>query len=180
MRFILFVLFIVMPFVELALLIKLGNVLGFWPTIGVVLFSAVVGAYVLQSQGVATMRRISQSMMSSEPPIKPMVDGFFLVISGAFLITPGIITDAAGLMLFIPAVRHAVARWVFGRILKGGAFTIHTYTTGGGPSGSHSKPQDSNQPEVASPAPQHRKAGRKPGSDSQVVDAEFEEIKKKN
>ncbi len=56
-----------------------------------------VGAYVLQAQGMATMQRVSQSMSSGEPPIKPVVDGFFLVISGAFLLTPGVVTDAIGL-----------------------------------------------------------------------------------
>ena len=165
MRFILFILFIVMPFVEIALLIKLGDVLGFWRTIGIVVVTAVVGAYVLQAQGAATLRRVSQSMTSGEPPIKPMVDGLFLAISGAFLLTPGVVTDAIGLLLLVPPVRHAIARWGFGRIVKSGNFTVHTHTAGPGrdeptgDAGTRPGPR-------SSPAP-----GNGP-----VIDGEFEEV----
>ena len=66
MRFILFLLFIVMPFVEIALLIKLGDLLGFWRTIGIVVVTAIVGAYVLQAQGAATLRR-DPACLSARP-----------------------------------------------------------------------------------------------------------------
>ena len=167
MRFILFILFIVMPFVEIALLIKLGDVLGFWRTIGIVVVTAVVGAYVLQAQGAATLRRVSQSMTSGEPPIKPMVDGFFLAISGAFLLTPGVVTDAIGLLLLVPPVRDAIARWGFGRIVKSANFRVRTYEAGqerGEPTGDAGK----------KPGPPPRKA---PGNGT-VIDGEFEEVEK--
>ncbi|MFY0612354.1 MAG: FxsA family protein [Hyphomicrobiaceae bacterium] len=168
MRFILFILFIVMPFVEIALLIKLGDILGFWRTIGIVVATAIVGAYVLQAQGAATLRRVSQSMTSGEPPIKPVVDGFFLAISGAFLLTPGVVTDAIGLLLLVPPVRHAIARWGFGRIVKSGNFTVHTYQSGGAPNEPGARGGPDRQP------------GSRPGpSDGQVIDAEYEEVKNK-
>ena len=168
MRFILFLLFIVMPFVEIALLIKLGDLLGFWRTIGIVVVTAIVGAYVLQAQGAATLRRVSQSMTSGEPPIKPVVDGFFLAISGAFLLTPGVVTDALGLLLLVPPVRHAIARWGFGRMVKSGNFTVHTFETGAGA-------------ESATPNAGPRSGPRsRPGQGGgPVIDGEFEEVDKK-
>lgn len=192
MRFILFILFIAMPFVELALLIKLGNVLGFWPTIAIVLFTALVGAYVLQAQGLATMQKVAQSMTSGEPPVKPVIDGFFLAISGAFLLTPGVITDGIGLLLLVPPVRHAIARWGLSRILKSGHIKVHTYTTGReAPSSDRTtqagqqNPQSSqsapNPYEQSEPRPNRRAPSKsRPSRGSgPVVDAEFEEIKKK-
>ncbi|MGI9480149.1 MAG: FxsA family protein [Hyphomicrobiaceae bacterium] len=174
MRFILFILFIAMPFVEIALLIKLGEILGFWQTIGIVVVTAIVGAYVLQAQGAATLRRVSQSMTSGEPPIKPVVDGFFLAISGAFLLTPGVVTDAIGLLLLVPPVRHAIARWGFGRLVKSANFTVHTYQSGEGPEG----PGAGADPRSASqPGP---RSGPRPGPrDNSVIDAEYEEVKNK-
>lgn len=173
MQFTLFILFIVMPFVEIALLIQLGDVLGFWRTIGIVVITAIIGAYVLQAQGAATLRRISQSMTSGEPPVKPVVDGFFLAISGAFLLTPGVVTDAIGLLLLVPPVRHAIARWGFGRILKSGQFTVHTF--GAGETGS-SPGSDPGRPGKTQAGP--RSGGRPAGGDGPVIDGEFEEIKK--
>ena len=174
MRFILFVLFIVMPFVEIALLIKLGDILGFWRTIGIVVATAIVGAYVLQAQGAATLRRVSQSLTSGEPPIKPVVDGFFLAISGALLLTPGVVTDAIGLLLLVPPVRHAIARWGFGRIVKNANFTVHTYQSAEQPQepGAGAGPRPASRP---GPRP-----GSRPGPrDDAVIDAEYEEVKNK-
>lgn len=167
MRFLLFLLFIVMPFVEIALLIKLGDLLGFWRTIGIVVVTAIVGAYVLQAQGAATLRRVSQSMTSGEPPIKPVVDGFFLAISGAFLLTPGVVTDAIGLLLLVPPVRHAIARWGFGRLVKSGNFTVHTFETGAEAGSATRNAGPSSGPRA------------RPGQGGgPVIDGEFEEVDK--
>jgi UPF0716 protein FxsA len=174
MRFILFILFIVMPFVEIALLIKLGDLLGFWRTIGIVVVTAIIGAYVLQAQGMATMQRVSQSMRSGEPPIKPVIDGFFLAISGAFLLTPGVVTDAIGLLLLVPPVRHAIARWGFGRIVKSGKFSVHTY----GATGGIGDPGAASSGRAPSPGPSSKRPPTR-GGDGPVIDGEFEEVKKK-
>jgi UPF0716 protein FxsA len=168
MPFILFILFIAMPFIEIALLIKLGDFLGFWPTIGIVVVTAIVGANVLRAQGLATMQRVSQSIASGKPPIQPMVDGFFLAISGAFLLTPGVITDAIGLLLLVPPVRHAIARWGFGRMVKKANFTVHTYTTGEQPNASPEQFEDQRS------RPKRPTSGKGP-----VIDGEFEEVKHK-
>ncbi|MBU2531836.1 MAG: FxsA family protein [Alphaproteobacteria bacterium] len=191
MRFILFLFFVAIPFIELALLISLGSTIGFWPTIGIVVFTALVGAYVLHSQGLATMRRMSEAMSSGEPPIGPVVDGFFLAIAGAFLLTPGVITDGIGLLLLIPGVRRVIVQWGFGQIAKRGSFTVHAYKTGGqtgSKSGSKSGSKTGGSPDDGEPQRQppprseptgHRNPNRQTRSHGPVIDAEFEEIRKK-
>lgn len=174
MRFILFILFIAMPFIEIALLIKLGDLLGFWRTIGIVIATAIAGAYVLQAQGMATMQRVSQSIRSGEPPIKPVVDGFFLVISGAFLLTPGVVTDAIGLLLLVPPVRHAIARWAFGRMVKSGNFTVHTYGMDGAGATGSGPAEPPRRPPEGRPGRRSHAEGSGP-----VIDGDFEEVKRK-
>jgi UPF0716 protein FxsA len=176
MRFILFILFIAMPFIELALLIGLGQQIGFWPTLGIVMFTAILGAYVLHAQGVATLQRISASMSSGEPPIKPVVDGFFLAIAGAFLLTPGVVTDSIGLLLLVPPIRHAIARWAFKRMTNGGSFTIHTYSA--------ETTETQQQPGRSGPSPTRPASSNRPrpgntAGAGPIIDGEFEEIKKK-
>ena len=189
MSFVLFLLFVAMPFVELALLIYLGQQLGFWPTIAIVIVTALVGAFVLQRQGLQTMRRISQAMASGEPPIEPVVDGFFLAIAGAFLLTPGVVTDAVGLALLVPPVRRAVARWGFTRVLRKGSFTVHTYRTGSAPD-SMETDTFSSGPNGPRPGPGHelprsrrtdgQKRPRPRTGPGPVIEGEFEEIEKKS
>lgn len=192
MSFILFILFVAMPFVELALLIYLGQQLGFWPTIAIVVVTALVGAFVLQRQGLQTMRRISQSMASGEPPIEPVVDGFFLAIAGAFLLTPGVVTDAVGLALLVPPIRRAIARWGFARMVRKGSFTVHTYRSGGpstatgpdepghgpdpdpGRRADHPGPRGPRAPNARGPRRPRPRSGPGP-----VIEGEFEEIDKK-
>jgi UPF0716 protein FxsA len=190
MSFILFLLFVAMPFVELALLIYLGQQLGFWSTIAIVIVTAVVGAFVLQRQGLQTMHRISQAMASGEPPIEPVVDGFFLAIAGAFLLTPGVVTDGIGLALLVPPVRRAVARWGFTRMLEKGSFTVHTYRTGGGPDSAESDtfttgpgPAPGASPGDAPPRPSQGGGPKRPRprtGPGPVIEGEFEEIDKKS
>jgi UPF0716 protein FxsA len=186
MSFVLFLLFVAMPFVELALLIYLGQQLGFWPTIAIVIVTALVGAFVLQRQGLQTMRRISQAMASGEPPIEPVVDGFFLAIAGAFLLTPGVVTDAVGLALLVPPVRRAVARWGFTRVLRKGSFTVHTYRTGSAPDSmetdtfsSCQRPGPGDEP-TRSRRTYGQKRPRPRTGPGPVIEGEFEEIEKKS
>lgn len=196
MPFLLFILFVAVPFIELALLIFLGQQVGFWPTIGLVVATAVLGAVVLNRQGLQTMQRISAALSSGEPPIEPVVDGFFLVIAGAFLLTPGVITDAAGLLLLVPQVRRAIARWGFARALRHGSFTVHTYHSDGArdapgprgeprvdddfvarPSGAHGENRDR---DWQSPGRSGERKPRPRPSSGPVIDGEFEEIDKKS
>ncbi|MFN3746619.1 MAG: FxsA family protein [Hyphomicrobiaceae bacterium] len=123
MRLALFALLTVLPLAEIAVLVKFGQWAGVWLTLAVVVGTAVVGVGVLQRQGLTMMLRTQEAMRRGEPPVGAMMEGAMSVIAGALLIMPGLITDAIGLLLLVPPVRHFVA----GRLAAGmfGAADVH-------------------------------------------------------
>lgn len=111
---ILLIAFIAMPLVEIAVLINVGSWLGLWPTLGLIILTALLGTWMLRQQGFAVMVRAQQRFAEGKMPLGEIFEGFCLVISGALLLTPGFVTDAIGGSLLIPAVRG----WLYRR-LKG-------------------------------------------------------------
>jgi len=109
---------IALPMVELALLIKTGQLIGLWPTLGLVVAAGLLGASILAHQGLSVLRRTQASLAQGRPPVAPVLDGVFLLLAGALLITPGFLTDVLALLLLIPAVRHGVARWGVKQLVK--------------------------------------------------------------
>lgn len=105
---ILFGLFIVLPVLEMWLLIKVGGVIGALPTVGLVLLTAVIGANLLRSQGLHTLTRAQQRLNSGELPATEMLEGIFLAVGGALLLTPGFVTDAVGFCCLLPALRRGL------------------------------------------------------------------------
>jgi len=104
MRFLLF-LFIAMPILEMWVLIKVGSSIGALSTIALVLLTAMVGLALIRSQGLSTLTRINQKMAEGQLPATELLEGFFLAIGGALLLTPGFITDAIGFSCLIPLLR---------------------------------------------------------------------------
>lgn len=104
-----FLLFIVIPVVEMWLLIQVGGLIGAWPTIGLVLLTALAGAALLRREGVKTLLRARQQMEQGVLPAAEMLEGMILAISGALLLTPGFATDFFGLLGLIPWSRRALA-----------------------------------------------------------------------
>ena len=102
---------IALPMVELALLIKAGQAIGVWATLGLVVGAGILGAAILAHQGTSVVRRTQQALAQGRPPVAPVLDGVFLVLAGVLLITPGFLSDALALLLLIPPVRRGVARW---------------------------------------------------------------------
>lgn len=117
---VLLLIFIALPLLEIALLIKFGQNFGFWPAFGLVIATAVAGSVLLRQQGLAVWRRINDDVRSGRPPIDSVADGFLLLVAGAFLVSPGLITDTIGLLLLIPAVRVAVRRLIASRVTMSG------------------------------------------------------------
>ncbi|NLX26831.1 MAG: FxsA family protein [Lentisphaerae bacterium] len=105
-------LFIGLPIVELVLLIKVDRWIGFGPTVLLVVLTGVVGASMVRQQGIALLFKIRQEMQRGNTPAPQMIDGIMLLIAGAFLITPGLITDTVGFALLIPFVRKAIRGWI--------------------------------------------------------------------
>ena len=113
----LFLLFLIVPLVEIYLLIQVGGIIGPWPTIFLVVFTAVLGAWLLRIQGFTTLMRVRTTMAQGGIPAVEMVEGAVLLVSGALLLTPGFFTDTIGFLCLIPSLRRAVIRWAFGRFL---------------------------------------------------------------
>lgn len=107
---VLFLLFIVIPIIEIAVLMQVGEVLGAWPTVGIVIITAWLGAKNVRQQGLATMQSVQNKMAAGEMPSDEIVAGFLLMIAGVLLITPGFVTDAFGLLLLVPPFRSALIK----------------------------------------------------------------------
>lgn len=108
MRF-LFLLFALLPIVEIALLVNVGGIIGGWNTIGLVILTAFIGAYFVKREGIATLQTAQAKMQRNELPGKEMVEGLMLVVAGILLVTPGFITDVLGFMFALPGSRHVIA-----------------------------------------------------------------------
>ncbi len=106
----LLLLFTVVPVVELGLLVQLGRYVGLAATIGIVLLTGIIGASLARWQGLATLRRVQADMAEGRAPTGSLVDGLLILVAGAVLLTPGLITDAVGFLLLIPPTRAAVRR----------------------------------------------------------------------
>lgn len=111
---VLFLLFIVVPAVEIALFIEVGGWLGVWPTIVLTFATAAAGTVMLRVQGLSTLRRAEAQLARDEPPVAELIDGLCLLLAGLCLLIPGFATDAIGLLLFVPPLRHAIGRWLWG------------------------------------------------------------------
>jgi UPF0716 protein FxsA len=160
MRLGLLLLFIAVPLIELALLIKIGEQIGILATIGIVIATAVTGTWVLQQQGLRTMHRLQESMARGEPPVEPVVDGMFLLMAGAFLLTPGVLTDIVGFALLVPGIRRRIAKWAFAKMLRSGKVHMTTYTA-----------SDQHNHGANEPGRTRHPPGRGP-----VIDGEFERV----
>lgn len=123
-------LFIILPIVEMAILIKVGTMIGALNTIGLVLLTAVIGAALLKQQGLATLLRANQRINSGELPAKEVAEGLILAVGGALLLTPGFVTDTIGFLCLIPGSRHwlaslALKKMVVSSRTQGFQFTMH-------------------------------------------------------
>lgn len=104
----LLVLFIITPVVEMALLIELGKRIGTLQTIGIIVLTGIIGASLAKSQGLRIVRNIKESVHNGEMPHNHLIEGVLILLGGALLITPGILTDAAGFVLVIPWTRRLI------------------------------------------------------------------------
>ena len=104
----LLLLFTIVPLVELWLLIELGKLINVGPTIALVVVTGIVGAALARHEGLRTLRGIQSDLDAGRLPGDRMIDALLILIAGALLVTPGIITDAVGFLLLVPPVRAAV------------------------------------------------------------------------
>jgi UPF0716 protein FxsA len=112
----LLLLFIVVPIVELYVIIQVGEAIGVLPTIALLLADSVVGSMLMRSQGRAAWRRFNAALAEGRIPHREVLDGVLVIFGGAFLVTPGFVTDIVGIVLLLPPTR-ALARGVVARRL---------------------------------------------------------------
>ena len=105
----LLLLFIGIPLLEIALFIQVGGAIGLWSTLAIVIVTAVLGAWMVRSQGAMAMQQLRGSFSNLQDPTEPLAHGAMILFSGALLLTPGFFTDAVGFALLIPGVRS----WVY-------------------------------------------------------------------
>ena len=105
----LFVLFIIIPIIEIALLIQVSDVIGGFATITLVVVTAILGAKMVKTQGMGALQNVQAQMAQGQMPAKELFTGICVVIAGVLLLTPGIMTDVFGLLLLTPAIRNKLA-----------------------------------------------------------------------
>ncbi len=104
------ILFLVVPLAELAVLIWVGQWIGLWQTIALVLAISLVGAWLVKRAGVRAFVRIQESLQQGRIPGPELVDGLLVLVAGALLLTPGLLTDALGFLLLTPPLRVLMRR----------------------------------------------------------------------
>src|SRR3954454_10287433 len=111
-------LFIVVPLAELYVIIQVGHAIGLLPTIALLFADSVLGSILLRSQGRAVWRRFNEALAAGRMPHREVQDGVLVIFGGAFLITPGFITDIFGLLLLLPPTRSVIRRYGMSAIGK--------------------------------------------------------------
>lgn len=119
----LLLLFILVPTIELALLIYSGQLIGFLPTISIILLTGFVGAYLAKRQGLKAWNDFNKRMSHGEPPGDAMIDGLCILLGGILLVVPGYVTDLFGFLLLFNGprnlIRPAIHRWIYNRMKTG-------------------------------------------------------------
>lgn len=144
--------FIIIPLIELYVIISVGEEIGAFWTIILVLLTAVIGVNLLRFQGISTLTRAQMSMAKGQVPAMEMMEGMALAAAGIMLITPGFITDSIGFLLLIPGSRRAIIKFFMRRS------TVRTNFSAG--SGGFQSSGDSADPHINSPDTDKKKAGR--------------------
>lgn len=141
--------FLLVPLIEIALFIQVGGAIGLWPTLAVVIITAVAGTYLVRQQGRQAIGNLQSSFSQLRDPTKPLADGAMILISGALLLTPGFFTDAVGFALLMPPVRKMVFEFVRKRV------KVQKFEMGGGV---------------------HRRHPDQPTPGGSVIDGEYSEV----
>lgn len=144
--------FVVIPIIEISLFITVGSWIGLWPTLMIVIVTAIAGTALLRTQGSQVLRQLQGSFSRLDDPTQPLANGAMILLSGVLLVTPGFFTDTLGLLLLVPAVREWVFRFLRARV------SVQSFQMGGSQDGTE-----------WSPPPDRRRS-------PDVIDGEFYEI----
>ncbi|MEH6452628.1 MAG: FxsA family protein [Psychromonas sp.] len=112
----LFLIFTSVSLLEIFVLVKIGGFLGAWPTVALVVVTALIGSALVRSQGLQLLQQLQQRMANGEMPGQQLVEGIMLIITGVLLVTPGFVTDICGLLLLQPTIRAAIAKFILANV----------------------------------------------------------------
>ena len=123
-------LFLIIPIIEVYLLIEVGQQIGAGWTVLLVVLTAVVGVNLLRQQGISTLMRANQSMSQGQMPAMEMMEGLFLAVGGALLITPGFFTDVIGFICLLPFTRRGIIHYLLLKSVITSSYTVHQENRG--------------------------------------------------
>ncbi|WP_170606503.1 FxsA family protein [Ruegeria arenilitoris] len=149
----LFLAFLLVPIIEIALFIQVGGLIGLWPTLAIVVSTAVLGAVLVRTQGRMALGELQRSFSQMDDPTEPLAHGAMILLSGALLVTPGFFTDIIGFALLIPAIRLALFHYLKSKI------SVTQFQMGAGAQ-FHSRPE--------------------PFENADVIDGEYSEVRPRN
>ena len=113
-----FLFFIVIPLLEVMLFITIGKYIGLWNTIIIIIITGIIGAILVKSQGITILNKALGEIKSNKIPIFSIFEGIAILIAGAFLLTPGFLTDTLGCILLIPKTRNLIISYITTHLKK--------------------------------------------------------------
>ncbi|MEM7260795.1 MAG: FxsA family protein [Planctomycetota bacterium] len=168
-------LFIVVPLAELFLLIRVADEVGLLNTIALCVVTGILGAALARSQGVSALQRVQASLAGGRLPQEELSDGVLILLAGAVLVTPGILTDVAGFALLIPPTRKLIKAGL-ARLLRNRLKVHGSFPGGGFPPGGPAGPRRGPNPGEPTGAPSGRASDGRPAgtpSSDKVIDVDF-------
>lgn len=163
-------LFILIPIFEVAAFIQIGSLVGVLPTLLLCVVTAMLGAALIRYQGMQTIYNAQKNLETGKVPIQEIVDGLCLLLAGAFLLTPGFVTDTIGFCLLVPPIRFLIRRYGEAAI-KSGRVQTSSFRSPFGAS-FHSRYSSSNQNSTPSSKPYHDKNTLQ----NDVIDVDYEDV----
>ncbi len=127
----LFIAFLAIPLIEIALFIQIGGAIGLGWTLATVIITAILGTVLVRNQGALALGQLRSSFDQMQDPTEPLAHGAMILFSGALLLTPGFFTDAVGFLLLVPGVRTAAFQAIKARV------KVQSFSTGQGPQQTH-------------------------------------------
>lgn len=120
----LFMAFLLVPIIEIALFIQVGGLIGLWPTLAIVVLTAILGTWLVRTQGRLALNQLRGSFERLSDPTEPLAHGAMILLAGALLLTPGFFTDAMGFLLLVPGFRSRAFGYIRNRV------TVATFQMG--------------------------------------------------
>ena len=188
-------LFVALPIIEIAVMLKVGDAIGWLATLAIVILTAFLGTTMLRQQGMATLNIARQRLDAGEMPAQQMLEGMMLLVGGVLLLTPGFVTDAFGFACLVPATRQWIARRIASRSIvsvggvvgfggggrrPSGAGPIKGGTTVGSGSTPGARESDTNSANSTLAGGRPQPPSSKPAVSGDIIDAEFQRVDEKD